>query len=226
MKLISFTSKKPLRFALAGMAGALALALPAGSPLAPIAPAQAQSNAADLDRAVEALRGISTMRADFTQTDRMGGVVRGTMTLKRPGKIRFDYGKDSDLLVISNGRSLYMVDYEVNQVQRWPIKNSPLGALLDPNRDVKRYGTLIPTGSPDVLSVEVRDPKKPEFGTITLIFVRNSRAPGGMQLTNWVALDAQNHRTTVRLTNHRYGMSVAESTFRFRDPRRSSRRPG
>ena len=36
------------------------------------------------------------------------------MTLKRPGKIRFDYGKDSDLLVISNGKSLFVVDYGYN----------------------------------------------------------------------------------------------------------------
>jgi len=219
------TKNRPARFIAAGFAGALALALPSGSPLAPVATAQAQTSSADLDRAVQALRGISTMRADFSQTDRQGNVARGVMTLKRPGKIRFDYGENSDLLVVSNGKSLYLVDYEVNQVQRWPIRSSPLGALLDPNRDVKRFGTLIPTGSSDVLSIEVRDPKKPEFGTINLIFVRNSRAPGGLQLTNWVAQDAQNHRTTVRLSNHRYGVSVAESTFKFRDPRRSSRRP-
>lgn len=208
-------------FALAGTA-ALGIAMPAG-PLAP--PAAAQTSSADLDRAVAALRGISTMRADFSQTDRAGNTARGVMTLKRPGKIRFDYGEDADLLVVSNGRSLYMVDYEVNQVERWPIRNSPLGALLDPDRDVRQYGTLVPTGSPDVISIDVRDPDKPEYGRINLIFVRNSSAPGGLQLTHWVALDAQNHRTTVRLTNHRYGVTVPESTFRFRDPRRSSRRP-
>lgn len=221
----SFFSRRLIWTAAAGAAGAVALSLPAESQFNPIGPVQAQTSAADLDRVVSALRGISTMRADFTQTDRQGNVARGVMTLKRPGKIRFDYGKDSDLLVVSNGRSLYLVDYEVNQVQRWPIRNSPLGALLDPSRDVKRYGTLVDTGSSDVLSVLVRDPKKPEFGTINLIFVRNSRAPGGYQLTNWVAQDAQNHRTTVRLSNHRYGMSVGDGTFRFRDPRRSSRRP-
>jgi outer membrane lipoprotein-sorting protein len=187
--------------------------------------AAAQGNAADLNRAVTALRSISTMRADFTQTDRAGNTAPGVMTLKRPGKIRFDYGRDADLLVVSNGNSLYMIDYEVNQVQRWPIRNSPLGALLDPERDVRQYGTLIPTSNRDVLSIDVRDPDKPEFGRINLIFIRNANAPGGLQLTHWVALDAQNHRTTVRLTNHRYGMSVAESTFEFRDPRRSSRRP-
>ena len=202
---------------------ALALSLPASFALAPTSAAVAQTS--DLDRVVTALRAISTMKADFTQEDRVGNIAAGTVTLKRPGKIRFDYGRNSDLLVVSNGSSLFLVDYEVDQVQRWPIRNSPLGALLDPSRDVKRYGTLKPTGNSDVLSVEVRDPKRPEFGIITLIFVKNPAAPGGLQLTHWVALDSQNHRTTVRLRNHRYGMSVADSAFRFRDPRQSSRRP-
>jgi outer membrane lipoprotein-sorting protein len=206
-------------------AGTLALGLAPGGPGPLTTPAAAQS-ASDLDAVVAALRGISTMRADFTQTDRQGQTLRGTMTLKRPGKIRFDYGKDADFLVISNGKSLYVVDYEVNQVERWPIGNSPLGALFDPDKDVKRYGKMVPTRDPNVLSVEVRDPKKPEFGMITLIFVRNASAPGGLQLTHWVALDAQNNRTRVALSNQRYGVSVPDSTFTFKDPRRSARRPG
>lgn len=212
---------KPLATALAG---AVALGLPAAVLLAPATPAEAA--AGDLDAAVAALRSITTMRADFTQTDRMGNTIAGVLTLKRPGKIRFQYEKSVPMLVVSNGKSLYLVDYEVDQVQRWPIGNSPLGALLDPNRDVKRYGKLIPTGNPDVISVEVRDAKHPEYGIITLIFTRNGAAPGGLELTNWVALDSQNQRTTVRLRNHRYGMAVPDNTFRFNDPRKSSRRAG
>ncbi|WP_086741051.1 LolA family protein [Erythrobacter colymbi] len=206
-------------------AGALALGLVPGKTPELAPPAAAQS-ASDLDAVVGALRAISTMKADFTQTDRAGNTLRGTMTLKRPGKIRFDYGKDADFLVISNGKSLYVIDYEVNQVERWPIGSSPLGALFDPNKDVKRFGKMVPTSNKDVLSVEVRDPKKPEFGMITLVFVRNASAPGGLQLTNWVALDAQNNRTRVNLSNQRYGVAVAESTFTFKDPRRTARRPG
>ncbi|MGD9665014.1 MAG: outer membrane lipoprotein carrier protein LolA, partial [Novosphingobium sp.] len=123
-----------------------------------------------------------------------------------------------------DGHALTLVDYEVNQVQRWPIKNSPLGVLLDPNRDVTRFASLKATGHPDVVSIEVRDPKKPEYGVITMIFVKDGAAPGGMELASWVALDSQNHRTTVRLTNQRYGVSVPDSAFRFRDPRRTGRR--
>ena len=118
-----------------------------------------------------------------------------------------------------------MVDYEVNQVERWPIKNSPLGALLDPTRDVKQFGTQLSFGDSEVVSVDVKDPGRPEYGRIIMNFVRNANAPGGLQLMNWVAVDAQNYRTTVRLRNHRYGVSVPDSTFKFRDPRRSSRRP-
>jgi len=215
---LSKISLTPLR---AAVAGALALAVPAALTL-PVAPALAQADT--LDQVVGALRGISTMKADFVQTDRTGQSVNGVLTLKNPGRIRFAYA-GNDLLIVSNGRSLTMVDYEVNQVERWPIGNSPLGALLDPKRDVKRYGRLVPTQNPNVLSIEVKDPRKPEYGTITLVFVRNGSAPGGLELTSWVALDAQNKRTTVRLSNQRYGMAVPDSTFTYRDPRRTTRRP-
>ena len=207
----------------AALALSLAAALPASAILVP---APAEAAAGDLDKAVAALRGIATMKADFVQTDRAGQSVRGVMTLKRPGKIRFQYEKGVPMLIVSNGKSMYMVDYEVNQVQRWPIANSPLGALLDPSRDVKKYGKLVSTSHPDVVSVQVRDPGRPEFGVITLIFARDASAPGGLRLTHWVSLDSQNHRTTVRLSNQRYGVAVADSSFTFRDPRRSSRRPG
>ena len=213
----------PFKSMTAALALSLGVALPAGSLVAPT-PAAAQ--ASDLDRAVAALRAISTMKADFTQEDRSGRTVSGKLTLKRPGKIRFEYEKSANMLVVSNGRSLYLVDYDVDEVQRWPIKNSPLGALLDPSRDIKQYGRLVPTSHSNVISIEVRDPKRPEFGVMTMIFARDGSAPGGLRLTHWVALDSQNHRTTVRLRNHSYGATVADSAFTFRDPRRSSRRPG
>ncbi|MFC4254073.1 outer membrane lipoprotein carrier protein LolA [Altererythrobacter xixiisoli] len=220
MRLIKLISALPLR---AATAGALALAVPGAAILfAPPAAAQADP----LDRVVAALRGITTMRANFTQTDRNGQTVSGVLTLKQPGKIRFEYARGVNMLVVSDGKSLTLADYDVQQLQRWPISNSPLGALLDPNRDVKRFGKLLPTGNAGVYSIEVRDPSKPEYGIITLVFVTKAGAPGGLELSSWVALDAQNQRTTVRLSNHQYGLSVPDSTFRYRDPRPANRRPG
>ena len=222
-KTLAFISA-PIRV---GLVGALALAGPATTAFAVTpsqsAPSQVAQPAA-MDRAVAALRGISTLRADFVQPDRSGQRLSGVLTLKRPGKIRFQYQDDAKMLIVGDGSALTLIDYEVNQVQRWPIKKSPLGALLDPSRDVSRYGRLVPTGNADVTSIEVRDPKRPEFGTITMIFVKDAGAPGGLELVSWVALDSQNKRTTVRLSNHRYGIDVPNSTFSFKDPRRTGRR--
>lgn len=209
-----------LRF-LACAAASAALVVSAATPLAPAA---AQGQSADLASAVAALRGISTLRANFTQTDRNGQRLGGVLTLKRPGRIRFQYQPGVPFLIVSDGSALTFVDYEVRQVQRWPIRNSPLGALLDPNRDVGRYGRLVPTGDPNVISVEVRDAAHPEYGMITLIFLRKAGAPGGLELNTWVALDSQNKRTTVRLSNHQYGVAVPDNTFRYNDPRRQGRK--
>jgi outer membrane lipoprotein-sorting protein len=211
-----------MTFKFRSLAGAaVSAALVISAPAALVAPqtASAQAGQGDLTAAVNALRGISTLQANFTQTDRNGQRLGGVLTLKRPGRIRFQYQKGVPLLIVSDGKALTLIDYEVRQVQRWPISNSPLGALLDPKRDVMRYGKLQPTGDPGVVSVEVRDTKHPEYGVITMVFQRKASAPGGLELSSWVALDSQNQRTTVRLSGHRYGLAVADSAFRYNDPR-------
>jgi len=208
------------------LGAAVSAALVVSAPLAvgiQASPAAAQAEN-DLDRAVGALRAITTMEADFQQTDRNGQRAAGKLTIKRPGRIRFQYQPGVPMLIVGDGKALTLVDYEVKQVQRWPIGNSPLGALLDPTRDVKRFGTLQPAVDPNIVSIEVRDSKHPEYGVITLIFQRKAGAPSGLELVSWVALDSQNRRTTIRLANQRYGMDVPDSLFRYVDPRQTGRR--
>lgn len=226
MNLIKLILIRP--FASAAASAALVVSAAAVS-LTP-APLRAQASPAapaasgDLANAVAALRAIATMRADFIQTDRNGRQVRGVLTLKRPGKIRFQYEKGVPMLVVADGKSLTFVDYEVRQVQRWPISNSPLGALLDPKRDVLKYGKLMPTGNRQVVSIEVRDKSHPEYGVITLVFIRKPGAPGGLELSSWASLDSQNTRTVVSLSNQQYGVPVPDNTFRYNDPRQPARR--
>jgi outer membrane lipoprotein-sorting protein len=45
-----------------------------------------------------------TMTADFSQTDRNGKTLTGTLTLKRPGKIRFQYQKGVPQLIVATAR--------------------------------------------------------------------------------------------------------------------------
>jgi outer membrane lipoprotein-sorting protein len=187
------------------------LALPA---LVAVAPAASP----DLAKVQAHLAAVQSMTATFTQTDRNGKMLTGTLSLKRPGKIRFQYEKGVPILVVADGNSLWFLDYSVKQKQRWPIGGSPLGVLLDPSKDISRYAKMVPTADPAILSVEANDPKHPEYGRITLLFQREASAPAGLMLIGWVALDAQNNRTTIRLSGQKFNVPISDGTFRFNDP--------
>ena len=188
--------------------GAAALALPAP------ALAQGQSGLASVQAH---LRAINSMTANFTQTDHRGRTTTGTMALKRPGKIRFEY-RGENMLIVADGRRLNFLDYDAGQQQSWPISDSPLSVLIDPNRDLSRYARVVRDDA-NTLMIEARDPQRREFGHITLAFVKNPGAPGGLSLQGWNTLDAQNNLTQFRLSGQRFNVPVADSLFRFQPPR-------
>lgn len=190
--------------------------------LALAAPAAAQGG--DVAAVQRHLQALGTLTADFQQTDRAGKVLTGRLTMKQPGKIRFQYQQGVPLLIVAEGGALTFIDYSVRQVQRWPIRNSPLGVLLDPGRGLAQFAKTVPGGDPRVISIEARDPKHPEYGRITLVLARDAAAPAGLTLQGWVALDSQGNRTTVRLSNQRYGAPIGDGAFRWNDPRRSGAR--
>jgi outer membrane lipoprotein-sorting protein len=200
---------------------AAAAALPGVGPL-PATAIAAPAPSDDLALVQRHLRAVKSVTADFTQTDRAGKVLTGKLTLKKPGKIRFQYQQGVPILIVGDGKNLYFIDYSVDQVQRWPVGNSPLGVLIDPSRDISKFAHVVPGGDPRLVSIEASDPKHPEYGRITLVFARDASAPGGLMLQGWVALDAQNNRTTIKLSNQKFDVPVSDNTFRWNDPRKKS----
>ena len=175
----------------------------------------------------QALVATTSMTASFTQTAANGAVARGTMQLKRPGRVRFDYGDDAKYLVIADGRQLSFIDYQVSQVSQWPIRSTPLGVLLDPKADLSRIARLLPTSEmPGQVAVQAADPGKADYGRITFFLAPDKSAPGGLRLTGWRVVDAQNNLTTVELSDVRMNVPVADSAFKFNDPRARRRPPG
>jgi len=170
------------------------------------------------------LAATRTMTADFRQTAESGAVATGKLTLARPGKVRFQYQKEVPLLVVADGRNLTMIDYQVSQVSRYPIRQTPLSVLLDANADLTRYARIV-SSTPKALTVEAKDRKHPEYGVITIFFERDRTAPGGLELKGWRVLDAQGNTTRVDLSNIAFNVPVNDNAFRYRDPRPRSR-PG
>lgn len=181
------------------------------------APAIAAAQSPDLERLKTHLGAVQTMTANFTQTDDKGRVATGTLQMKRPGRVRFEYS-GGDLLLIANGKTLTFLDYSVGQKSSYPLGRTPLGPLLSGSPDFNGKAEILP--NPDKRILVARARNTGQYGQLTLAFLRNASAPGGLQLYGWTAIDPQNHRTTVKLSDVRFNVAVPESAFTFAEPKK------
>ena len=177
----------------------------------------AAAQSPDLERLKAHLSAVQTMTADFTQTDAKGHVDSGTLQMKRPGRVRFAYSA-GDLLLVANGKTLTFVDYSVGQKSSWPLGRTPLGPLLSSSPDFNGKAEILPSNDSRVVVARARSAG--QYGQLTLAFLRNPSAPGGLQLYGWTAIDPQNHRTTIKLSNVRFNVAVPDGAFAFAEPKK------
>src|SRR4051812_24501062 len=181
------------------------------------APALAAAESPDLARLKTHLTSVQTMTANFTQTDAKGQVASGTLQLKRPGRVRFEYA-GGDLLLVANGKTLTFLDYSIGQKSSYPLGRTPLGPLLSGSPDFNGKAEILPNTDKRILVARARN--SGQYGQLTLAFLRTGSAPGGLQLYGWTAIDPQNHRTAVKLSSVRFNVAVPESAFTYAEPKR------
>jgi outer membrane lipoprotein-sorting protein len=187
-------------------------------PMAVIATAPAAAaESPDLARLKAHLGAVQTMTARFTQTDAKGRVQTGTLQLKRPGKVRFEY-TGGDVLLVADGKRLTFLDYQVGQKSSWPLSKTPLGALLSGSPDFNGKAQILPSNDSRVVVARAKNAS--QYGQLTLAFLRNPSAPGGLQMYGWTAVDPQGHRTTVKLSDVRYNVAVPDSAFTYAEPKK------
>ena len=82
---------------------------------------------------------LSTLEARFEQAvldteNNRQGLFHGIVQIKRPDRFRWDYIAPEKKHIIADGRDVWMVDVELNQVtqhyQKWALKNTPATLLL------------------------------------------------------------------------------------------------
>jgi outer membrane lipoprotein-sorting protein len=171
----------------------------------------------DLARLKSFISSVQTMTAKFTQTDSKGRTDTGTLELKRPGKVRFAYS-GGDLLLVADGKRLTFLDYSVGQKSSWPLSKTPLGPLLSASPDFNGKAEILPSNDSRVVVARARNTS--QYGQLTLAFLRDASAPGGLQLYGWTAIDPQGHRTTVKLSDVRYNVAVPDSAFTYAEPKK------
>lgn len=165
------------------------------------------------------LDGLDTLTAAFTQIDETSETRHGTLSLKRPGRLRFDYTDDTPLLLVSDGDLLTFIDYSVGQVTRWPIEDTVLHILVSDDIDLTQSDAVISAKvekQTDRVHVVAQDPERPEQGRI---IIRFDRTGSGLSLSGWTVIDAQRSLTTIRLDDLRRNVALASDLWMFEDPR-------
>ncbi len=205
-------------FAISAVALALAVSLSAqaGDPAALAAKIQQRYN------------GISDFAGDFVQTYE-GGVLRtktserGTMAIKRPGRIRFTYTKPERKEFVSDGVRLYTHLVADKQVIVSPAPTADdgdvpamfLAGKSDLARDYTPSFTPLPGAAPGLVTLKL-SPKKAdsEFESLGI-----GVDPKTLQIQFLTAVDKQGGRSSFTFTNLKENRGLSDKDFEFRIPR-------
>ena len=118
------------------------------------------------------LQNLKILKADFSQTNPDETISSGTILIKRPGRIRFEYYKPDKMLVLVSAGALAIFDPKGDEEPiTYPIRNNPISLILKGEVDLlnsRIVGNFKVSIQKAVL--EIRDPKRPERGSVELVF--------------------------------------------------------
>lgn len=183
--------------------GAATLASPAL-----VTPAQAQQ--LSLGEVSGYLNQLVTAQGGFTQINGDGTLSTGTIYIKRPGRIRFEYNPPDNSLMIAGGGQVAIFDPRSNiRPDRYPLSQTPLSIILERDVDLARRSMVTGhTSDGTTTTVTAQDPDHPEYGNIQLVFTANP-----VELRQWIVTDDTGGQTTVILNDVVPGAAIGDAKF-------------
>jgi outer membrane lipoprotein-sorting protein len=196
------------------LAAALGLA---GLGVTGIAPAAAQpqftaDQLSDLERVNQYLNGLGFLQGRFIQvSDTGGGFSEGTFYMAERTRLRFEYDPPIPLTFISDGTFVGIANDELETTSQYPIGATPLRVLLRRNVDLTEDANITDVERlPGQLRVVATEDGGIAQGELTMVF-----SDPGMELRQWIIVDAQGRRTTIALRDVQEVDSLDDDLFRF-----------
>lgn len=170
----------------------------------------AQAQQLSLEEISSYLNGLQTAQAEFTQVNADGTISTGSITIKRPGRIRFDYNAPDNSLVLAGGGQLSIFDPRSNSnPEQYPLNRTPLSIILDRNVNLSHEQMVVGHRSDGATTtITAQDPEHPEYGNIQLVFTANP-----VELRQWIITDNTGSQTTMILGDLTKGGAYSENLF-------------
>ena len=196
-------------------------------PSQPVSTPDARPPAGDvavaLQRKYDAIKDFS---ASFIQTYE-GGVLRrkasesGTVYVKKPGRMRWDYTSPEKKLFISDGRTMFLYFPADKQVMKNPVPaqdeaTSAVLFLMGKGDIVRDFNVKWAEGSTENTYRLRLDPKtrQTEYDWLELAADRHT-----LQIAGLTAADAQGGRSSFSFSNFKENVGLADKMFQFTIPR-------
>ncbi|WP_299726006.1 outer membrane lipoprotein carrier protein LolA [uncultured Tateyamaria sp.] len=156
------------------------------------------------------LNDLKTAQGSFTQINDDGSISTGTIYIKRPGKMRFEYNAPDSALVVASANAVYVADSKSNQPpETYPLRRTPLSLILARNVNLGKANMVVGHDFDGTATiVTAQDPENPEYGSIQMKFTDNP-----VQLRQWVVNDDGGGQTTVILGEMKVGGSLSNRLF-------------
>jgi outer membrane lipoprotein-sorting protein len=170
-------------------------------------PAEAQTGVPQIEQYVNSLR---TVKARFVQSNPNGSIAQGTLYVRRPGRMRFEYDPPSQLKIVADGYQVTMWDPATKDFGQWPIGWTAASFLakepfsLSGDLRVEKLDRVN-----GLIEATISQAKKPQDGKMVVRFAENPLA-----LRGWTIIDSRGQQVSVALSDLQTGMQLADSLFK------------
>lgn len=134
--------------------------------------------------------------------------------MERPGKLRIDYDKPTNLQVYADGTWLFYIDEELKDVSQVPLAATPASFLV---RDKFSFSDGLTIQKVEkrnrALRITVVRKGEEESGSLALLLSEDAMAFRG-----WTVTDPQGVKTTVTLLSPTLNQPIAKEIFVFTPP--------
>ena len=194
------------------------LILPTGTLFAETSEQQA------LDAIQRQYEKVSTFEADFTQRSYVKMMnqtqsVKGTVKIKKPGKMKWVYGAPDTQILISDGKNLWLYVPEEEQATRVPVES--IYSSNTPALFLAGKGKLTQSFNVESVSEENKNilvtlvPKNDDQGLARLILHADKK---NYQITGSTVYDKLGNKTEIRFSRIRINREIPEEQFQLKTP--------